>query len=274
MALVQYLQLDYDDIYLIPSRAFMIKLVASFYCLFLFSAAAKADETIIAITDGNLPPFAHVQQGELTGAYVDIVRLIFKEAKVDVDIKQYPFARAIQTVQDNHNMMYFPMGRTNDRLSQFLWVGPILEKGRMNLYRLKTRNDIKIDSMDDAKKYTVGVVQGYSSQQLLRNMGFIDKVNIRPVTSLEQNVKKLLAGRVDLIVAYADGNDELIEMYGMTKEGTVNVQFLDITTAAYLAFNKQLPTETFDAIKSAYLRLHNSSIFQDIATQHLENTMK
>lgn len=247
---------------------FVLLFVPLFYIVNVY-----ADEPIIAVTDGNLPPFAYDKEGKLDGAYVEIVNLIFKQAAVDLEMYKMPFARAMQRVSSNKNMMYFPMGRTKDRINNFKWVGPILEKGRMNLYRLRERDDIKITTIDDAKNYMVGVVQGYSSQTLLQGYGFKNGENLVPVTTLEQNVKKLLVGRVDLIVAYADADDELIEMYGMTKQGTVNVQFLDITTAAYLAFNKETSPTVFESIKKAHLKLHQSTVFQDIATKHLAETM-
>lgn len=231
-------------------------------------------EPIIAITDGNLPPFAYAKNDKLEGVYVEIVKNIFQEAKLPVSFSHMPFARAMLGIKNTPNAMYFPMGRTKDRINDYKWIGPILEKGRMNLYRLKNRNDIKITSLEDAKNYTVGVVRGYSSQRLLKSYGFENGKNLIAVTNLEQNVKKLMAKRVDLIVAYADSDDQLIEMYGMTNLGTVNVLFLDITTAAYLAFNKEIADEHYQKLKQAYLTLHKTSLFQDIATKHLNKTMQ
>lgn len=143
------------------------------------------------------PPYQILEgDKQLTGASVELVQLMLKEAGVDTEIQVLPWARAYHLAQKKKNVMLFSILRNSPREKLFKWVG-ILHSFHVYFYRLKDRPEIVVDSLEDAKKYTIGVLKDDSREIFLRTHGF-DK-QLKEVSLDEQNIKKLFTHRIDLL---------------------------------------------------------------------------
>jgi len=68
----------------------------------------------------------------------------------------------------------------------------------------KKESKIKINTLDDARKYKIGSIRDDIAEQFLLNANF-NKKTIKSVTKITQNLKKLSIGRIDLI-AYGESS--------------------------------------------------------------------
>ncbi len=143
------------------------------------------------------PPYQmHVGGGPLTGVSVEAVQLMLREAGVDPKIQVLPWARAYRLAQRSENVMLFSILRNPQREKLFKWVGP-LHPFQVYFYRMKDRPEIRVNALDDARKYRIGVVRDDSRNIYLRSRGFGEK--LEEVNLDEQNVKMLFLGRIDLL---------------------------------------------------------------------------
>lgn len=135
--------------------------------------------------------------GKAHGHNVEIVNEIMKRNGEIFQIEVLPWARAYYMTEHDPNTALFSTIRTTDRENQFKWVGPL----HFLKYILYARKDFQkeINSLEDAKKVdAIGCVGEDIGQKLLINKGF---KNIDPYFGVKanfQNLKKLMAGRIDL----------------------------------------------------------------------------
>ena len=99
--------------------------------LLLSSGLAHGDDALTILTE-DYPPLNYVENKELKGPSVDIVRAIQEKLgradKIADKISVYPWARAYRFLETRKNTALFSTARTSSRENQFKWVGPIAEK--------------------------------------------------------------------------------------------------------------------------------------------------
>lgn len=167
------------------------------FCLSVLLALVCLDSrgaTIEVVTEDSL--YAYPRDGKLVGPGTRVVEATLNKAGLtDHRILMYPWARAYEKALHEPNVLIYPMDRTPLREALFKWVGE-LERVTIKLYKLRERHDIVLTSLEDAKRYSVGVVRNDSKQLLLQQEGFT-----RLVVSADRrdNFQKLLHHQVQLI---------------------------------------------------------------------------
>ncbi|RUM47511.1 MAG: hypothetical protein DSY80_00850 [Desulfocapsa sp.] len=127
------------------------------------------------------------------------------------------------------------MGRTAQREEQFKWVGPIIEL-TMGLIAQKNKH-ISINSVDDLKNYRIGTIRDGAPEQLLISAGFpVDK--LERVTKPEQNIKKLVRDRIDMLAFNRDSTRYTMKHMGLNPEDYEMVFSLK-NIWLYYAFNRE-----------------------------------
>src|SRR5262249_51321705 len=96
------------------------------------------------------------------------------------------------------NTMLFTTARTAEREELFRWIGPIAQR-RVYLFKLKSRTDIRVQSLDDVRRYVVGVIRNQASEQFLLAHGFVKDKNLDYTLRGENQLRKLEAGHIDFI---------------------------------------------------------------------------
>jgi polar amino acid transport system substrate-binding protein len=210
-----------------------------FFLLYLSSAcfflAAAGPADILYITE-NYAPSNYVEEGELKGVAVDLLKAVWKQMGVDEQpILVYPWARGYQTVLNRPDTVLFAMSRTVDRENLFKWVGPIY-RGRYSFISLSGA-DYSIPTIEEAKSLLIGVIREDLGEKILRDRGIPDS-QISRVSSLIQLVQMLEAGRIDLICVYEDTIYRFLS--GMTVSPSLFETKLVLTeTVMYYAFNRE-----------------------------------
>jgi len=114
----------------------------------------------------------------------------------------------------------------------FKWVGPVASNKWV--FFAKKGGGIKLASLDDAKKVEkIGTYKDDAAESYLKGAGF---ANIDSVVNDEQNVPKLMAGRINLWIV-----GELQGIYKAKAKGVADQleKVLDVKdTQLYIAFSK------------------------------------
>ncbi|QGZ29407.1 substrate-binding periplasmic protein [Stutzerimonas stutzeri] len=212
-------------------------------------AELPSDYRIILQTD-NFPPFNmgpnhknFARGDEVQGIGTDTVREIFKRAGIDYSLTlRSPWDRIYtQTLSDSGHGL-FSVARTAQNLSQFKWVGPLARYETVLLAAPGAR--ISLTDLGQASNYAIGAQKSSGVSQLLTSEG------LQPVDSLseEENLRKLLSGRIDLW-ATADP----VWRYHARQHGAEGLQpvLKFHPSDLYLALHKDTPDEAVARLQNA-----------------------
>jgi polar amino acid transport system substrate-binding protein len=150
----------------------------------------------IRIVTEELPPFNMTQDGRLTGMSTEVVQAVLKEVGMQASIQSMPWARAYDIALNSENVLIYSILRTPQRDKLFKWVG-VIAPTHWYLYSKPDRN-IRLASLDDARKYQIATVKEDAGEQYLVSKGFVVGKNLQSNNKYEYNYEKFKAGRVDL----------------------------------------------------------------------------
>jgi polar amino acid transport system substrate-binding protein len=189
-----------------------------------------------SIMTEEYPPFNYTENGQLTGLSFDVMVEVLNRVGHPNTIKVQPWSRAYNLILAKDNRILFSMTRTDQREPLFKWVGPIA--ANKWVFFAKKGSNITITSLDDARKVKkIGTYKDDAAELFLKKRGF---TNIDSVIDDLANVKKLVAGRVDLwIVGYLQGLHKARTAVG---DSAVLEKVFDVKdTQFYIAFSKSTP---------------------------------
>ncbi|QTA84088.1 substrate-binding periplasmic protein [Desulfonema magnum] len=220
----------------------MKKILGMGIVLFFCSWSIGWSETLHLLTE-DYPPFNMRVSGEsignaddpITGISTEIVRELFKRAGIEYTIRIYAWNRSYNMALQKSGHGVFSTFRTPEREQLFNWVGPLVSTSWI-LMGKKNRN-IKISTLDDARKYKIGGCKGDAFAIFLEKKGF----KIEYAISEHLNARKLDGEKIDL---WATVN--LLGPYLAKKEGLSVLEqvFMIKESFMYLALNKSVSTET------------------------------
>jgi len=175
-----------------------------FPILAILIAANLAAQGLTILCEDDPPLQYQDKDGKITGLTVEVVREIQRRVGSAEEIKLVPWARGYDAALAGPNIVLFSMARTPERERLFTWVGPVME----TIYGFFARSDsrISIASIDEAKLAgRIGVYANDARDLILTRLGF---TNLDRTTDNITNVKKLMAGRIDL---YAGSSTQIAE---------------------------------------------------------------
>lgn len=234
--------------------------------MFIVTFTVTSQE-IKLLTEENAP-FSYSDTNGANGIAIEILDSMFKKLnrKESVINSEYlPWARSYQVVQNTPNTVLFPMARTAEREDLFKWVGPIYELQIGVL--AKKANNVKINSSSDFIKYTIGTVREGAPEQLLVKEGAeISKLDRG--ANLEQNLKKLINGRIDCISFNIPS-----ALYNLKEMGE-NIADYELVyelkkLELFYAFEKSTTNNTIMPLQNALDDLKTSGDYDKIVSKHL-----
>jgi polar amino acid transport system substrate-binding protein len=249
-----------------------IQIIVAFIILLLPRTILSAELTILT---ENLPPLNFIKDGVLMGPAVDIVKEIQNRVGSHEQIQVYPWARAYKMGLEEANIVIFGMVRTEVRDDKFHWIGPIAEK--RDILAAKKDSGITINSLEDAKKVDhIGTLRDDAKEIYLQRHGF---TNLISTHDDQNNVKKLLLGRIDLwatkipglkTVCHLAGVDctEIVEIYDLHKSEiyiAISKNTSEITVQSWTdSFNDMLEDGSILKIKSHWNKILDDAPFPEI----------
>jgi polar amino acid transport system substrate-binding protein len=231
-----------------------------------FSNALASDKLVFL--GAEYPPYEYKENLELKGLSIDLLHEIFSLLKSPKnEIKLIPWKRAYEMALIHKNTVVFSTLRTKEREKSFYWVGPIYTES-FGLFKLEERQDIKINTLKDAKKYTIGTISGTASEKLLLSKGFTNKEHLSSVTYADQNIRMLLFNRVDLIVSSeAQVAFALKNTKGNLKKVS-NAYEIDNKNIGYFAFNIKTNKDLINKFRRAYDLVIENGTYQRLLIKY------
>lgn len=191
----------------------------------------------------------------------EVMALLLEETGIKGEIILYPWPRAYRMALDEANVLIGPFLRTEKRQVLFRWLDVPMFSSNGYLYKLRDRTDIHIESLEEAKRYKIGISKNYALPEFLIEQGF-DK-DLEPANTEELNLKKLLARRVDLVVMYEWGLEKKLEQAGLDIQD-IEPAYLLYTNKTYLALSLQTPDEIVERFRKALVKLEEDGVLEEL----------
>ena len=167
---------------------------------------------------------------------VDVINELLLRTKNDTRIEVMPWARAYELALTRPNTLIFTIIRTEEREPHFKWVGSISPIGFNYVWILGSRDDIKIESWQEANLYNA-VAQRNGAQSIkLKHHGFQEHKNLYLTTDYGQGIMMVLNNRADFFL----GSDFLAGLF---------LHYMEIDKSQ---FNKQMPHSYDDSLNIAF----------------------
>lgn len=234
-------------------------------------ARATPAPDLVVVTE-EFPPFSYIDRptGKVTGVLTVMVETVLKKAGVRYTIRVLPWQRAYQMALTQPNVMIYSMARRPDREDLFEWGGRLTTVS-FSFYRLRSREDVNPTSMEDAKRYRVGVTLGDFTHRYLEQQGFVPETaggGLVPVREVELNIRKLLAGNIDLAPFTSLGltsGCKAIALDCAQLEPTLPIPGLQ--SDHYFAFSRTTDPALIDSVRLAYRDLSAAGTLTPVVTE-------
>lgn len=217
-------------------------------------------QKIMVVTENN-PPYQEIINGQVGGVCTEIVKAVLEEANIDYDIRVFPWVRAYNMALEDKNVLIYSIARSQKREALFHWIGAIIPFS-VYLYKLKEPGP-QIDSLEEAKKYRVGVIREGFRHHFFLKKGFIEGQNLHPVNDFIQNIWKIQAGRIDLLPFDELGFQAKAEFNNVDINNFEKIYKIEeMSTHLYLAFSKQTSPKLVEKLRKALENVQKSNRYR------------
>ena len=222
-----------------------------------FAHAGGTPPNVLVLTGVNV---SAVDSSARAGGYGrEFINKLMQDAGLSYAVEPQPFARALKTLDSSPNAVLFPMLRTAERESKYVWIG-LLAKRHYYFYRLESRKDIVIRSLEDAKQYRIGVLRGDVRADYLRAQGFVEGADkgLEVVNVAFSLLKMQQAGRIDLIVFSDEGVKLACDEAKVSCDGIAPAFRLGMVGNLWLTASPQMPPALVHTLRKAFQRQEDS----------------
>jgi polar amino acid transport system substrate-binding protein len=129
------------------------------------------------------------------GFTAEIVGAAFQAVEVETKTTFLPWSRGLKEVSEGRIDAIYPAYYSRERLEAYTFSSPFISGPLVFIKRKETQVDF--EELQDLKQYSIGVVHGYVNTPEFDEADFLNK---KAVKSDEQNIVKLIKGRLDLAV--------------------------------------------------------------------------
>jgi len=221
--------------------------------LFCFAFSSE-----IRIITNEEPPTNYLEDNAIKGISVDVVNELIKYQKLDTQIEFMTWARAYNIAKENKNIGLFTAGKTYNRIREnFNFIGPIITKQAVLYKSSKNTQEVKTLLDITKNKLRIGAMRNDWRATYFKDKGF----KVEEVSNHEQNLQKLIHGRIDLWAI------SKIEAQYIAKKAGVKLSKIDVAykfqdISAHLMFSKGTSKKTLRNWENAYKQLQKTDFFE------------
>jgi polar amino acid transport system substrate-binding protein len=219
-----------------------------------FCAPVQAKEPVLEIVSEHWPPYiVQSTDVEVSGIVTNKIRAIFDNSPIQYKISIYPWARSYYLAKNKSNVLIYSIYKTPERAPDFIWFCPVHAKTPVNIYKLKT-NKTDISNLASLSSAVIGVLRDDNSHNYMLSNDFIEDRNLMVSSSEENNIKKLLKGRIDAVIQSREALIYRIQHTSFTiNDFVVGFQLHQNTNTEHcMALSKNSDPAVINAVKKAF----------------------
>lgn len=162
----------------------------------LAAGAARADQPVLTIATGEYPPHTGAEL-EGYGTASQVVTAVLEEAGFRAEYSFLPWKRALEEARQGRYPATSWWAFSEERTGDFIHVGPVLESPIV-FFRMKDTEAPDWTELPDLAGMRIGAVPGYTYTAEFWELAEDGTLDVHLAPSDEANIRKLLAGRIDL----------------------------------------------------------------------------
>ena len=175
--------------------------------ILLFSFYIEIFSTTLNLVGCEWPPYASDNLLN-KGFFSEVIEEVFKDAGYISNTKLYPWKRAMKRVINGESDILMTLYWTEERTKD-MFFSDVITEAPIGFFRRKGDN-IVFNKLEDLKKYSIGIVNGYSNGEEFDNATYLKTEGVYKDLL---NFKKLMYNRIDLCVG-----DKFVGLYTITKD--------------------------------------------------------
>ncbi|AZQ86015.1 transporter substrate-binding domain-containing protein [Colwellia sp. Arc7-635] len=230
---------------------------------------SHAQEKPLLFLTEELPPYHFIDsQGEVAGAFVEIIQATLVQANLSGKIEIQPLARTFKATKNQSNTFMLSLLKTPNRVDDFQWVGQIYESYAV-LVGLESRPEIELATLESAKPYMIGTVRGYHSEYFLRENGYVENENLSLSVTSKHLWAMLFNKRIDLVLTNYMALDRDIKKAGFDAANIKPYLSLpNFPNKLHIATGLTTPAVTVEKLSVALSEIKKSGLYQNILTKY------
>lgn len=223
----------------------------------------------IQVVTEAFPPFQFENaSGEVVGLNTQIVQLVLEHADLQAQISIMPWARAYQTTLDHPNTLLYALAFTPERAHLFHYIGK-LHQLNLSLYKLRERTDIQLTNLEQAKRYRIGVVNQDLRMLYLQKRGFRQGYHFQVATDDYLNLKKLFAGRIELIPLDLMGVRYRSRVLGLDETKVeIALPLPELSAELYMAMSRKSDAALVNQLRDSFQHLNQSGLIDQLKNRY------
>jgi len=249
-------------------RALRFTMMSPLACLLSLVLFGPAQATRIEIVTTDAPPFNMLDGEAASGIATDILREVLQQAGLDYHIEFLPWPRALLHVKQAPNTLIYTISRTPEREQQYEWIGPFARHQGF-FYKLSSRTDIRLASLQDVRKYRVATVRGDAQTDLMLKLDIVDPDLLQLVSDGDTTIRLLLAGRVDLVIGNEFGVAWRMRQHGLSGAEIERTVMLVDDGGYYFAFGKGADPALVAKLRKAFAEVKDKGEPQRLLEHYL-----
>ena len=234
--------------------------------LCLFVGVPAFGQKLQVVTE-ELAPYNYTENGKVVGFCTEVVKEVLERTKLEYSIHSYAWEKSYKIAQTEPNVLIYSIGRNVEREPLFKWVG-VLTWLEVYFFKLKSRGDIHIETLDDARQYKIGAVPDDFRTQFLIKEGFEDQLEFVPDD--RYTIHNLFDRKIDIAPV-----DELTANHIAVQEGFSVLDDLektlyikDVSVDLYIAFSRQTPDEVVEKCREALVSIKQDGTYDRIKSNY------
>ncbi len=180
--------------------------VFSVLCSLLLASTVYGKGRVVTFTTMNWEPMYGESLLE-GGVYTAVAREAFARVGYQLNVQFFPWRRAYELAKSGQYTGLLGAVFSPERVPFFQPTQSLMLYEEFLFSPID--NNVYYKKFSSLRPYTVGVVSGTAIETLLQSEG----VKTRGVTTYQQNLQKLMAGRIDLMVADQFKMGEMLKSY-------------------------------------------------------------
>lgn len=158
-------------------------------------------------------PFIWCEEEGAEGIYAELIAEMFLRINREYTVTCFPWKRALYDVKNGNTDGLFAAFKTNERETFAYYLDTPIRKGQYAVF-VKKGEEFIFDNVSNLYGKSVGIASGHSVSEEFDNAVLAGYIWAKENKSIEQNLKKLLVGRIDAYV-----NDRVVGLHAIKAMG-------------------------------------------------------
>ncbi len=208
-------------------------------CIGILVSGSIAFARTLELVTLQYPPYEYEEKGVVKGFAVEIVRVVFQKMHQPIDIKLFPWARAITMIEKGNADAIFTAYKNPTREKFSDYSKEVLMPQIVSLF-VRKRSAIEYDgNLSKLAKYSIGAVRKVSYGNVF-DQAVMKRIIPQPemVNTGEANMRKFLRGRFEILVSNKYGALSILKKLNMLDQvRELSPQIQNIPS--YITFSKK-----------------------------------